>query len=167
MSCPGPWNVDLPPRFVSTTSTSVCSGRCSSAASSVRRPSVTTGGCSSSSTVSGIAPCETAPASDRCSSHASRYGTTPSCMTYSPLAAVVLPRFEPLAELFQEATGVGAVDEPVVVRERDVHQRPDRDHILAERVLHDPGPLDERIRAENAGLRLADHRSPVERPLAA
>src|SRR6059058_3928492 len=105
---------------------------CSSAPSSVRRPKVTTGGCSRKSTVSGTAPCETAPASDRCNSHASRYGTTPSCMTYPPLGAVALPGFEPLAQLLEEAAGIGAVHEPVVVRERDVHQRPDRDHVLAE-----------------------------------
>ena len=48
---------------------------------SVRRPVVTVGGCSSSRIVSGIAPCETAPASERCSSHASSYGTRPSCIT--------------------------------------------------------------------------------------
>jgi hypothetical protein len=38
---------------------------------------VITGGCSSSTTVSGSAPCETALASERCSSHASPYGTRP------------------------------------------------------------------------------------------
>src|SRR2546423_11767942 len=140
MSCPGPWNVDLPPRFVSTTSTSAPSGTCSSA-SSVRRPSVTTGGCSSSTTVSGIAPCDTAPASDRCSSHASRYGTAPSCSTYPPLGAGSLPAFEALAELFEEAAGVGAVDKAVVGGERDVHQRADGDHGLAGGVLPDPRAL--------------------------
>src|SRR5437773_2655273 len=51
-----------------------------------RRPSVTTGGCSRNSTVSGIAPCETAPASARCSSHACPYGVNPGmCITYAPL----------------------------------------------------------------------------------
>src|SRR5206468_12543574 len=123
-------------------------GMCSSAPSSVRRPSVTTGGCSSRSTVSGTAPCDTAPASARCRSQASRYGTCPSCSRYPPLAAVTLPVLEPLAQLLQEPARVGAVDEAVVVRERDVHQRPDRDHVLAERVLHDPRPLHERVGAE-------------------
>ena len=70
---PGPWKVDLPPRSVSTTSTSASAGTWSSPAS-VRRPSVTTGGCSRNTTVSGIAPCETAAASDRWRSQASPYG---------------------------------------------------------------------------------------------
>ncbi len=40
-------------------------------------PERDTGGCSRSTTVSGIAPCETAPASERCSASASPYGTRP------------------------------------------------------------------------------------------
>src|SRR5437016_14580673 len=92
-------------------------------------------------------------------------------MTYAPLAtrdlAFALPGFEPLAQLLEEAAGIRAVDEPVVVGQRDVHQRPDCDHVLAERVLHDPRALDERIGAEDARLRLADHRRAVERAVAA
>src|SRR6266496_1379990 len=167
MSCPGPWNVDLPPRFVSTTSTAASFGTCSSAVSSARRPSVTTGGCSSSRIVSGIAPCETAPARERWRSHASRYGTRPSCCRYPPLAALSLPRLEPLAQLLEETAGVRAVDEAMVVCERDVHQRPDRDHVVAELVLDHPWPLDERVGAEDAGLRLADDRRAVEGAVAA
>src|SRR3954466_11013638 len=140
---------------------------CSSALSSVRRPSVTTGGCSRKSTVSGIAPCETAPASERCSSHASRYGTCPSCSRYPPLTAVALPPFEPLAQLLEEPARVGAVDQPVVVRQRDVHDRLDRDRVVAALVLDHPRPLDERVRAEDRGLRLADDRRPVEGAVAA
>ena len=55
----------------------------SSTSVSVRRPIVTTGGCSRKITVSGIAPCETAPASERCSSNASAYGTRPRFMRYA------------------------------------------------------------------------------------
>src|SRR5207248_6863515 len=109
----------------------------------------------------------TAPAGARCSSQASVYGTRPTCMTYPPLAAVAFPALEALAKLLEEAAGVRAVDEAVVVRKRDVHQRPDRDDVLAHRVLHDPRPLHERIRAEDGGLRLADHGRAVERAVAA
>ena len=37
----------------------------------------------------------------------------------------------------------------MVVCEREVHDRPDRDHVLAEGVLDDPGALDERVGAED------------------
>src|SRR5579864_3078925 len=149
-SCPGPWYVDLPPRSVSTISTSALSGRCSSALSSVRRPSVTTGGCSSRITVSGIAPCETAPASERCRSQASRYGTCPSSSRYAPL--LTFPVLEAFAEVAQEAARVGAVDEAMVVGERDVHDRLDRDRVVAVLVGHDPRALDERVRPEDRRL---------------
>jgi len=61
---PARGKVDLPPRSVFDHVDLGAVGTCSSP-SSVRRPSVTTGGCSRKITVSGIAPCETAPASDR------------------------------------------------------------------------------------------------------
>src|SRR4051794_37688882 len=134
---------------------------------SVRRPSVTTGGCSRKRIVSGIAPCDTAPASERCRSQASRYGTWPSCMKYPPLTAVALPALEPLTEVLEEPACVSPVDQAVVVRERDVHQRPDRDHVVAEVVLDHPRPLHERVRPEDRGLRLADDRRPVEGAVAA
>ena len=104
---PGPWKVDLPPRSVSTISTSAPSGMCSSP-SSVRRPGVTVGGCSSSRIVSGIAPCETAPASDRCSSHASLYGTSPRLIDVRARHAspsVVVPAAMPSKISRQRATG--------------------------------------------------------------
>src|SRR5882724_12536354 len=78
-------------------------------------------------------------------------------------AAVALPRLEPRAQVAEEASRVRAVDEAMVVRQRDVHQRADRDHVLAELVLDHPRALHERIRAEDAGLRLADHGRAVER----
>src|SRR6266498_4104786 len=73
-----------------------------------------------------------------------------------------VPALEPLAEVTQEAAGEGAVDEPVVVGEREVHDRANRDRVLAQLVLHDPRALDDRVRAENRRLRLADDRRPVE-----
>ena len=55
----------------------------------------------------------------------------------------------------------------MVVREREVHDRPDRDHVLAEFVLNDPRTLHDRVGAEDRGLWLADDRRPVERAVAA
>ena len=55
----------------------------------------------------------------------------------------------------------------MVVREREVHDRPDRDHVLAELVLDDPRPLHDGVGAEDRGLRLADDRRAVERAVAA
>src|SRR3954452_11032714 len=138
-----------------------------SSAPSARRPSVTTGGCSRKSTVSGMAPCETAPARERCSSQASMYGTCPSWSRYAPLAAVALPPFEPLAEILEEPSGVGTVDQAVVVRQRDVHDRLDRNRVVAAVVLDPPRPLDERVRPEDRRLRLADHGRAVEGAVAA
>ncbi len=104
---------------VSTISTSAPSGMCSSP-SSVRRPRVITGGCSSSTTVSGISPCETAAASERCSSHASRYGVSaeveevrlshPGVM---PREAVVGKRL-PLGDRADVAVRLGLLLEPFV-----------------------------------------------------
>src|SRR3954447_4809846 len=91
-------------------------------------------------------------------------GTIRCDVTLSPVA---LPALEPLAQVAQEAARVRAVDETVVVRERDVHERTDRDDVLAERVLHNPRALHERVRAEDAGLRLVDHRRAVEGAVAA
>ena len=51
----------------------------------------------------------------------------------SALAAVALPALEALAQVAEEAARVRAVDEAVVVGQRDVHHRADRDHVLAER----------------------------------
>src|SRR3954467_4673546 len=92
-------------------------------------------------------------------------------MTYAPrvmrLAAVAVPTLEALAQLLEEAPGVGAVDQPVVVRERDVHDRLDRDRVVAALVLDHPWTLDERVRPEDRRLRLADDRSAVEGAVAA
>jgi len=50
----------------------------------------------------------------------------------------------------------------MVVCERDVHDRLDRDRVVAVVVGHDPRPLHERVRPENGRLRLIDHRRAVE-----
>src|SRR4030095_16414545 len=74
------------------------------------------------------------------------------------LVVALAPGLETLAQVAQEPARVRAVDETVVVRERDVHDRPDRDHVLAELVLDNPRALDERVGAEDRALRLADDR---------
>src|SRR6476646_3180349 len=66
----------------------------------------------------------------------------------------LVPGLELLAQVAQEAARVGAVDEAVVVRQGDVHDRANRDHVVAELVLDDPRPLDKRVGAEDRGLRL-------------
>src|SRR3954451_24136199 len=79
----------------------------------------------------------------------------------------LVPALEALTQVAQETSGERTVDEPVVVREREVHDRPDRDHVLAELVLHDPRAFHDRVGAENPRLRLADHRRAMEGPVAA
>src|SRR5687768_5956211 len=96
-----------------------------SSPSSVRRPVVTVGGCSSRRIVSG-APSATAAATERCSSHASLYGTRPRFMTYAALVVRLSPALELGAQVAQEAARERAVDEAVVVREGQVHDRADR-----------------------------------------
>src|SRR3954454_21748721 len=83
------------------------------------------------------------------------------------LGAVALPPFEALAQLLEEAARVGAVDQPVVVRQRDVHDRLDRDSVVAALVLDHPRALDEGIGAEDRRLGLTDDGRAVERAVAA
>ena len=85
----------------------------------------------------------------------------------SRLVSRLVPGLELVAQVAEEASGKRAVDEAMVVRERQVHDRPDGDHVLAELVLHDPGAFHHGVRAENRCLRLADHGRPVERAVAA
>jgi len=84
----------------------------------------------------------------------------------SPMKAAsvgrLVPRLELLAQVTQKAASEGAVDEPVVVRERQVHDRTDRDHVGAAVVLDHPRPLDDRVCPQDRRLGLADHRRAVE-----
>src|SRR5207248_4657358 len=79
----------------------------------------------------------------------------------------LVPGLEILAEVVEEAARERPVDEAVVVREGQVHDRADRDHVLAAIVLDHPRPLDDGVSAEDRRLRLADHRRSVERAVAA
>src|SRR5687768_8600827 len=66
-----------------------------------------------------------------------------------PLVPGLVPALEPVADVAQAHPGVRPVDEPVVIREREVHHGADRDDVRAEVVLDDPRPFDERVRAED------------------
>src|SRR5215203_231857 len=63
---------------------------------------------------------------------------------------------EPRLDRGEEARGIGAVDQPVVVGQREVAHRPDRDRLAEVRVVDDHGALDDRAGAEDADLRLVD-----------
>src|SRR4051812_1257115 len=78
--------------------------------------------------------------------------TIVSCTRSSSLIVRLAPLFEPLAQVAQEAARERAVDQPVVVRERQVHDRPDRDRVGAVVVADHPRPLDDGVGAEDRGL---------------
>ena len=67
----------------------------------------------------------------------------------------------------EEPGGVRAVDEPVVVGQRQVDHGPDRDHLAERRVLNDDGALDHAADAEDADLRQVDDRRVEQRAAAA
>src|ERR671919_427282 len=75
-----------------------------------------------------------------------------------PQVALELPTFEPLLDRREESGGIRAVDEPVVVRQREVRHRADRDAVGAGLVGDDDGSLDHRARAEDADLGLVEDR---------
>src|SRR5439155_27270788 len=78
----------------------------------------------------------------------------------------LVPALELVPQVVQEAARERAVDEAMVVREGQVHDRADRDYVLAHVVLDDPRALDDGVGAEHRRLRLAAHRRPVERAIA-
>src|SRR5215211_8705001 len=53
------------------------------------------------------------------------------CRVVDRSVVLLAPALEALAEIAQEAPGERAVDQAVVVRERQVHDRPDRDRVHA------------------------------------
>src|SRR5437763_176188 len=91
-------------------------------------------------------------------------GTT-VCVTAFSVRRLV-PGLELLAEVAEEPPGKRSVDESVVVRERQVHDRADTDYVLAELVLDHPRALHNGVRAEDRRLWLADHGGPVEGAIA-
>eukprot|EP00967_Tisochrysis_lutea_P152217 scaffold297698_cov24-Tisochrysis_lutea.AAC.1 len=81
-SCPGPWKVTFPPRVERSTVAPAAAISLLEAstfsAEGCNRPSVKTGGCSSSSSVSPRVPARTSAASARCSCCEVGYPTLPS-----------------------------------------------------------------------------------------
>src|SRR5450432_533728 len=67
----------------------------------------------------------------------------------------------------KEPCGVAAVDQPVVVGEREVHHRPDRDRLAEVGVVDDDGPFHDSTGAENADLGRQQDRRVEQRPAAA
>ena len=113
---------------------------------SPRTPSVRTCGCSTSSSRSPTRPARRSSTSARCSASASAYGTRPEppdlCIAQRlPQTDSRIPVLERLLHVRHELVGDGAVDEAVVVAERQVRHRPDRD-----RVVDDDRPLLDRRR---------------------
>ena len=74
---------------------------------------------------------------------------------------------EPGLHRDQEAGGVGAVDDAVVVGQGQVDHRADRDRLAAVGVGDDDRALDDRAGAEDRDLRLVDDRGVEQRAAAA
>src|SRR3954454_10439609 len=74
---------------------------------------------------------------------------------------------EALLDGDEEAGGVRAVDDAVVVGQREVDHRPDRDRLAAVGVRDDDWPLDDAACSEDRHLRLVDDRRVEERAAAA
>src|SRR5262245_11173768 len=74
---------------------------------------------------------------------------------------------QPVANRGEEPGRIGAVDQAVVIGEREVHSGAWQDHLAQLRVLHHRGALDHATGAEDANLRLVDDRGVEERAPAA
>ena len=86
---------------------------------------------------------------------------------YSPRSASNAPSSRRFFTVTEEAGGVRAVDEPVVVGQRQVDHGADRDDLAERRVLDDHGALDHAADAEDADLRQVDDRGVEQRAAAA
>src|SRR3954470_20401792 len=114
-----------------------------------------TGGCCRRRSRSGTWPARRSSTSAFCSSSASPYGTTPRRLTSSGLASdfCAVEVLQMIFDVGHELVGDRAVDEPVVVPQRQIRHRPD-----ADRIVDDDGALLDRADAENRDLRLVDDR---------
>ena len=65
---------------------------------------------------------------------------------------------QPILERLQKPAGIGAVDQPVIVAEREIAHRPDGDH-----VVDDDDALVDAADTENRDLRLTDDRQAEHR----
>src|SRR5215218_2830069 len=84
-----------------------------------------------------------------------------------PELALELTGLEPFAHRGEEAGGVGAVNDAVVVGQRQVDHRADRDDLAEVGVLDDDRPLHHRADTEDRHLRLVDDRGVEQRAPAA
>jgi hypothetical protein len=129
----------------------------SSSARTAREPSVITGSCSSSITVSGIALAAGGRASSVIVRERVAVGHDPElievCARHRPYASSPHP-LEVLLDLGHELGGVGAVDEPVVVGQAEEHHVPDGDRVVAVPVGDDDRSLHDRLDVEDGDLAL-------------
>ena len=84
-----------------------------------------------------------------------------------PSSASKRPVLETLLDGREEATGIGAVDDAVVVGEREVGHAAHRDALAAPVVGHDDRTLDDGADAQDRDLRLVDDRRVEQRAVAA
>ena len=131
---------------------------------SPRTPSVRTCGCSTSSSRSPTRPARRSSTSVALQRQrlgvrdAARAGGLSSIAHGDVRPDARIPVLERVLHVRHELVGDRAVDEAVVVAERQVRHRPDRD-----RVVDDDGPLLDGADAENRDLRLVDDRHAEQR----
>src|SRR6185295_9517694 len=87
----------------------------------------------------------------------------PSRGTPGALTEVELSRLERVLDRPHELVGVGAVDQAMVERQREIAGRADAQRVLAVLVLDDHGPLLDRADAQDRDLRLGNDRRSEER----
>src|SRR5689334_7005724 len=93
-----------------------------------------------------------------------RRGAAPPCLSVRSdwreprLEPSLFEVLEPFLHECEKPSPLGAIDQPVIVAERQVAHRPDRD-----RIVDDDGALLDRADTENRDLWLVDERQPVER----
>src|SRR4051812_18742737 len=112
-------------------------------------------------TTSWPSPCRCGASADPISPDAPVTATLKQCLQAELGGEVAF--LEAFLHRHQEAGGVGAVDDAVVVRQREVDHRADRDDLAELRVLDDDRALHHAAGAEDADLRLVDDRRVEQR----
>src|SRR5215831_15855782 len=160
-NCPGPWYVTSPPRPVSCNSMFSARSRLSSSKMlerSAPRPSVKTGGCSSSKSCSGARPAAQSSTARSCMVRPVEYSTRPSMAASQMRTAVlraVVGGLNGVTHDRQVLIGDRPVDDPMVETQSKIADLPYRDRV----VDHD-GPLLYNANTEDRHLGLIDDRSP-------
>src|SRR6516225_9302905 len=75
--------------------------------------------------------------------------------------------FEPVLDRCEETSGIGTVDQPMVIGQREVADRADPDRFVAAVVYDHPRPFDDGPGAQHGGLRRNQDRGVEQRALAA